>query len=101
MIIMYNVYCILSQVECEDILDMAISTLSDTSTSTIIPLTFNESNGLLNIENPPPPLCCDPWVRPFHTFRYLSRLPLTCTRESHFIILVIRNKDSAFNEKRP
>ncbi|XP_045137606.1 adenylate cyclase type 2-like isoform X1 [Portunus trituberculatus] len=58
---------VINVVECEDILDVAINTLSDTSTSTIIPLTLNESNGLLNLENVPPPLCCDPWYFTYST----------------------------------
>lgn len=53
--------------ECEDILDRAISTLSDTSISTVIPLMVNESKGPLNPEDLPPPLCCDPWYFTYST----------------------------------
>ncbi|KAK8382027.1 hypothetical protein O3P69_015195 [Scylla paramamosain] len=58
---------VINVVECENILDMAISTLSDTSNSTKVPLIVNGSSGFLNPENVPPPLCCDPWYFTYST----------------------------------
>ena len=55
----------LLQIECEDILNQAITILNDVTTSIPVPFANNGSNGPLNPNNYPPALCCDPWVRCF------------------------------------